>query len=53
MQTLIERKNQIEIGETVKKAISNWYLENGKSEPFWYMPDPKWWVDYLASQDNN
>jgi hypothetical protein len=53
MQTLIERKNQIEIGETVKKAVSNWYLENGKPEPFWYMPDPKWWIDYLASQDNN
>jgi len=47
MTTLTERKKQIEIGETVRRAIRDWYIEAGIPEPIWMMPDPKWWTDYL------
>ena len=32
---LTRRKRQIEIGETVRKSISDWYFENGLPEPNW------------------
>ena len=52
MQTLMKRKNQIKIGDTVRKAISDWYFENGKVEPLWYVPkDPEWWTNYLKEFD--
>lgn len=48
METLMKRKKNIEIKETLEKAISDWYLENGKPEPNWKMQkDPQWWIDYL------
>lgn len=53
MQTLMLRKKQIEISETISKAISDWYFENGKIEPDWRVKrDPDWWVEYLNSLDN-
>ena len=52
MQTLMKRKKVIEVNETLRKAISDWYFENGKVEPIWYVPkDPDWWVDYLQELD--
>jgi len=52
MKTLMQRKKQMEIGETIRKAISDWYFENGKEEPLWYVPkDPEWWVLYLKELD--
>ena len=54
MQTLTKRKKVIEINETLRKAISDWYFENGKVEPIWYVPkDPDWWVSYLKELDEN
>lgn len=48
METLMKRKKNIEIKETLEKAISDWYLENGMPEPNWKMQkDPQWWTDYL------
>jgi hypothetical protein len=41
----------MEIGETIRKAISDWYFENGKEEPLWYTKDPEWWTSYLKELD--
>ena len=42
----------MEIGETIRKAISDWYFEHEKPEPLWYTKDPSWWTEYLKSLDN-
>ena len=53
MKILMKRMKKIEIGETVKQAISDWYYENGMVEPLWYVPkNPPWWDEYLNSLDN-
>jgi hypothetical protein len=53
MKILMKRMKKIEIGETVKQAISDWYYENGMVEPLWYVPkNPDWWEEYLNSLDN-
>ena len=53
MKILMKRMKRIEIGETVKQAISEWYYENGMVEPLWYVPkNPEWWTEYLNSLDN-
>lgn len=52
MKTLMQRKKQIEIGETIKSAIRDWYLERGITEPQWWVDkDPQWWTSYLKSLD--
>jgi hypothetical protein len=52
MKILTQRMNQMVIGDKVRKAISDWYFENGKPEPDWYVPkDPPWWQEYLRSLD--
>jgi hypothetical protein len=43
----------MEIGETIRKAISDWYFENGMPEPLWETKDPAWWTEYLKSLDEN
>lgn len=53
MKTLIQRKKQIETGEIIRKAISDWYFENEKPEPQWETKDPEWWTSYLKSLDEN
>lgn len=54
METLTQRKRQIEIGEIVCKAISDWYFEHGIPEPNWKMQkDPQWWIDYLNRLQND
>lgn len=54
MQMLMKRKKVIEVNETLRKAISDWYFQNGKVEPIWYVPkDPDWWVDYLQQLDED
>ena len=53
MKILMKRMKRIEISETVKQAISDWYYENGMVEPLWYVPkNPEWWEEYLQSLDN-
>jgi len=48
MMILTQRMNQMIIGDKVRKAISDWYYENGIIEPLWYVPkDPEWWKEYL------
>jgi hypothetical protein len=52
MMILTQRMKTITIGETVRNAISDWYFENGKPEPLWYVPqNPPWWEEYLMSLD--
>lgn len=54
MKTLMQRKKQIEIGETIKSAIRDWYLERGITEPQWWVDkDPQWWVDYLKDNEDH
>jgi len=54
MQMLTNRKKVIEINETFRKAISDWYYENGMVEPQWEVKkDPNWWTEYLNSLDEN
>ena len=53
METLMKRKKQIETGDIIRKAISEWYFEHGMSEPNWESKtDPEWWIEYLKSLDN-
>lgn len=53
MMILTQRMNQMVIGEKVRKAISDWYFENGKEEPMWYVSkDPQWWIDYINDIEN-
>ena len=52
MMILTKRMKQMEIGETIRKAISDWYFEQGKPEPLWYVKDEAWWTEYLKSLDN-
>ena len=53
IEILTRRMKQIEIGDKIRKAISDWYFENGKPEPQWEMKDPEWWTEYLKSLDEN
>lgn len=54
MQMLTKRMKRIEVSEQIDDAICKWYLEQGKEVPNWKMQkDPQWWVDYLASLDED
>ena len=54
MKTLMQRKKQIEIGDTIKSAIRDWYLERGITEPNWWVDkNPQWWVEYLKDLEDN
>jgi hypothetical protein len=53
MKILTQRMNQMVIGEKVRQAISDWYFENGKEEPLWYVKEEDWWEEYLRSLDEN
>jgi hypothetical protein len=52
MEILTKRMKQMQIGETISKAISDWYFENGMPEPLWYVKEEDWWTEYLKSLDN-
>jgi len=53
MKILTQRMKTMITGETVRKAISDWYFEQGKPEPLWYAPkNPEWWENYLKELDN-
>ena len=54
MKILTQRMRTITTGDKVRQAISDWYFENGKPEPLWYVPkNPEWWVQYLKELDEN
>ena len=50
MQTLMKRKRNMEIAQTIDEAINEYYSLQGKPVPNWrYMKDADWWIDYLES----
>jgi len=52
MLTLMKRKKSMEIGQTIDKALHQYYvIERGQEVPQWrYMKDAAWWVEYLIDQ---
>jgi hypothetical protein len=47
MQTLMKRKRNMEIAQTIDEAISEWYSLHNLPVPNWKRKDPQWWIDYL------
>ena len=45
METLTKRKRGLEANEIVRKAISDWYAEQGLPEPDWRQKKPYFDVD--------
>lgn len=52
MQTLMRRKRNMEIGQTIDNALYQYYvIERGQEVPQWrYMKDTDWWIEYLTDQ---
>ncbi len=45
---LMRRKRSMEIGQTIDKAINDYYMEQGKPVPKWKQKrNPDWWTEYL------
>jgi hypothetical protein len=52
MEMLTKRMKKIEVADKIDEAIWKWYFERGLEVPNWKMQkDPQWWIDYLASLD--
>jgi len=50
MQTLMKRKRNMEIAQTIDDALYEHYSELGLPVPNWKRKkDPQWWIDYLKS----
>jgi hypothetical protein len=51
MQTLMRRKKNMEIAQTIDEALYQYYhVEQGKEVPNWrYIKDQDWWIEYLKS----
>ena len=51
MQTLMKRKKNMEIAQTIDEALYQYYVvERGEDVPNWrYIKDADWWIDYLKS----
>ena len=51
MQTLTKRKKNLQIAQTIDKALYEYYvIENDLPVPNWrYIKDQDWWIDYLES----
>ena len=48
MKTLMKRKRNMEIAQTIDKALYDYYFEQGKDVPQWKTKkNPDWWDDYL------
>ena len=49
MQTLMKRKRNMEIAQTIDDALYEYYVvEQGKPVPKWrYIKDQDWWIEYL------
>jgi len=44
----MRRKRNMEVAQTIDKALEEYYSEKGQSVPLWKMKkDPQWWIDYL------
>ena len=51
MRTLTKRKRNLQIAQTIDKALYEYYvIENDLPVPNWrYIKDQDWWIDYLES----
>jgi hypothetical protein len=48
MLTLMKRKRNMEIGQIIDEAISEYYSLQGLPVPNWKQKrDPDWWTEYL------
>lgn len=49
MQTLMKRKKNMEIAQTIDEALHQYYVvERGKKVPQWrFYKDAEWWLEYL------
>ena len=48
MQTLMKRKKNMEIAQTIDNALDEYYSERDLPVPEWKLKkDPQWWIDYL------
>ena len=48
MQTLMKRKRNMEIAQTIDEALFRYYSEKGQTVPLWRTKkNPDWWTDYL------
>lgn len=48
MRTLMQRKKNMEIAQTIDDALEEYYSEKGLPVPNWKRnKDPQWWTDYL------
>jgi hypothetical protein len=49
MLTLMKRKRNMEIGQTIDKALEEYYSEKGRPVPRWKKEKHSWWREYLES----
>ena len=49
MRTLMKKKRNMEIAQTIDDALYEWYSERGRDVPKWKRKDPDWWIEYLDS----
>ena len=48
MQTLMKRKKNMEIAQTIDEALFRFYSDKGMKVPQWKTKkDPEWWTEYL------
>jgi hypothetical protein len=49
MQTLMKRKRNLQIAQTIDDALYEYYvIERGQEVPNWrYIKDQDWWIEYL------
>ena len=52
MLTLMKKKRNMEIAQTIDEAINEYYSLQGLPVPNWKQQrDPQWWIDYLKELD--
>jgi hypothetical protein len=49
METLMKRKKNMEIAQTIDNALYEWYSERGLNVPKWKQTRDIWWQEYLIS----
>ena len=48
MKTLMKRKKNLQIAQTIDEAINEWYSLHNLPVPDWKCKrDPDWWTEYL------
>jgi len=50
MQTLMRRKKNMEIAQTIDEVLFRFYSDKGMKVPEWKtQKNPQWWTEYLIS----